>query len=102
MLPRMNVFVVLFGLLLTVGLEMSLHAQEATEDKSTIDAESVTENDQVPEDGTSSDASENSPPKVSESEDSPVDDQPAENAGLDDLDEATTLKVTGSFYLTFN
>ena len=96
MLPRMNVFVVLLGLLLTVGLEMTLLAQEATEDKSTIDAESVTENDQVPEDGTSSDASENSPPKVSESEDSPVDDQPAENAGLDDLDEATTLKVTTS------
>ena len=55
MLPRMNVFVVLLGLLLTVGLEMTLLAQEASEDSSTTSAESVTENDQVPEDGTSSD-----------------------------------------------
>ena len=96
MLPRMNVFVLLLGLLLAVGLEMPLLAQEATEDKSIATTEPVTENDQVPEDGTSSDAPENSPPKASESEDSPVDDKPAENAGLEDLDEATTLKVTTS------
>jgi tetratricopeptide (TPR) repeat protein len=106
MVARTNVFVLLLGLLLVVGLGTSLFAQEATEGKSATTAEPVIENDQaasdgqVPgeqspaEEGTSVDAAESSPSKASESEDSLVDDKPAENAGLNDLDEATTLKVT--------
>ena len=105
MRSRMNIFALLLGLILVVGLGIPLLAQEATEDKSATTAEPVTENDQAPdgqvpgeqppsEEGTSADTPEDAPAETPESEDSPVDDKPAENAGLDDLDEATTLKVT--------